>query len=453
MRPPLPPTLATTAPASRNGPAPPALALIILDGLGDRPHPATGGLSPVEAAATPNLDRLAALGQLGVVSVVGPGVAPESDAGVYALLGFDPVTDSPGRGVLEALGVGVPLSPVDVALRLNFATSDGAGAILDSRVGRSLGTEEARELARALTEADLLGPDGIQAEVRATVGHRGVLWLHPRSGVSLSPEVSNADPFYERVGGMGRAVSVETPRLLEVHPLADGPSAARTATAVNRFLERAAPVLAGHPVNARRALRGRKVANALLVRNAGSLSGTPGPTFEARHHVPGAAVTEMPVERGIARVLGLTDLFVGPMGADRDAALRERARVTLEALRTHPFVYVHLKGPDEPGHDGDALRKKEIVEALDRSFFGPFLEGVDLGRCRLAVTADHATPCVLKGHADDPVPFLLVGAGVPATGGSGTKFGERAAALGTLGTVAGRDVFDLLAGRGTARAR
>jgi 2,3-bisphosphoglycerate-independent phosphoglycerate mutase len=425
-------------------------ALIVLDGLGDRPHPDTGGLSPVEAAATPNLDRLAALGRLGQVVVVGPGIAPESDAGVFALLGYDPRTDSPGRGVLEAEGVGLTLASGDVSLRLNFATSDGAGLVLDSRVGRTLGTEESQQLAKTLTDSDLLGPDGIRAEVRATVGHRGVLWLHPVSGGPLAPDISNADPFYEKVGGMGQARTSAEPRIRPVEALVPSPEAERTARAVNRFLERAAPVLAGHPVNARRALRGRKIANALLVRNAGGGEGSPPQAFASRYGFEGAAVTEMPVERGIARVLHLHDLFVGPMGPDRDGSLRERARVTREALERFPFVYVHLKGPDEPGHDGNAPLKRDIVEALDRSFFGPFLEGLDLARVRLAVTADHATPCILKGHSDDPVPLLLVGAGVSAdpliAGSAPPKFGERAAARGSLGTVPGNEVLRLLAG-------
>ncbi|HEY6237587.1 MAG TPA: alkaline phosphatase family protein [Thermoplasmata archaeon] len=427
----------------------PPLALIVLDGLGDRPHPETGGVSPVEAAATPNLDRLAASGQLGTVTLIGPGVAPESDAGVLALLGYDPQKDSPGRGVLEAEGVGISLEPGDVALRLNFATSDGRGAVLDSRVGRSLSTEEARELARSLTSADLLAPEGIRAEVQATVGHRGVLWLHPLRGGPLSPEISNADPFYEKVGGMGRARSVAEPRILPVEPLDGTVIAARTAKAVNDFLARAADRLPAEPVNARRAMRGRKIANALLVRNAGGSAIGPSQSFEERNGFAGAAVTEMPVERGIARRLGLADLFVGPMGADRDASLSERARVTRGAMTRFPFVYVHLKGPDEPGHDGNARLKQEIVEALDRSFFGPFLDGLDLGACRVAVTADHATPCILKGHSDDPVPLLLAGEGiVPAPtvpGAPQVKFGERAAAAGSIGPVLGRDVLRLLA--------
>ncbi len=422
-----------------------SLALIVLDGLGDRPHPATGNLSPVESAATPNLDRLTASGMIGEVVVVAPGVAPESDAGVFALLGYDPVHDSPGRGVLEALGAEIPLAPGDVALRLNFATVDGDGTVLDSRVGRSLGTNEARDLARGITEANLLGPEGIRAEVRATVGHRGVLWLHPVEGGPLSPEVSNADPFYERVGGMGQARRPEAPKILEVTPTDASPEAARTARAINLFLARSRDVLAGHRVNARRALGGKKVASGLLVRNAGALPRTPPPSFEEKYGVRGAALTEMPVERGIARVLGLEDRYVGPMGPDRDGGYRERARVARELLAESPFVYVHLKGPDEPGHDGNAPLKREVVEAIDRSFFGPFLEGLDTSRVRFAVTADHATPCILKGHSDDPVPFLLSGAGVPARESPGpAKFGETAAAHGPLGSRTGADVLRLL---------
>ncbi len=420
-------------------------ALIVLDGLGDRPHPDTGGQSPVEAATTPHLDRLSGLGRRGSVMVVGAGIAPESDAGVFALLGYDPVHDSPGRGVLEALGVEVPLATGDVALRLNFATAEGDGTILDARVGRSLSTAEARDLARGITEADLLAGLGIRAEVRATVGHRGVLWLHPVSGGPLSPNISNADPFYEKVGGMGQARRPEHPRILRVEPLDGTGEARRTADAVNLLVERAGGVLAGHRVNARRAMGGKKIGNALLVRNAGGLPTPPPRPFSERHGLSGAALTEMPVERGIARILGLADEYVGPMGADRETGYRERARRTRELVERHEFVYVHLKGPDEPGHDGDAVRKREIVESIDRSFFGPFLEGLDLGRVRVAVTADHATPAVLKGHSDDPVPLVIAGAGVwPEPPGAAVKFGERSSAAGALGLRRGSEVLELL---------
>jgi 2,3-bisphosphoglycerate-independent phosphoglycerate mutase len=425
-------------------------ALIILDGLGDLPNPETGGISPVEAAATPNLDRLVRQGANGNVVVIGPGVAPESDAGVLALLGYDPARESPGRGVLEALGVEVPLAPGDVALRLNFATGDGTDRVLDSRVGRGLGTEEARDLARSLTQADLLAPESIHAEVRATVGHRGVLWLHPTGEGALSPEISNSDPFYDKDGGLGQARVVEDPRVRVVVPLDGTPEAARTARAVNDLLARAAPILSAHRVNAKRAISGKKVANLLLVRNAGAIPSEGPPRFEEKYGLAGAAVTEMPVERGIARLLGLRDRYVGPMGPDRSRSLAERAQVTRAALREDPFVYVHLKGPDEPGHDGLAVKKKEIIEDLDRSFFGPFLDGLDWATHRILVTADHSTPCVLRSHSDDPVPMLLVGAGVPADGppptGTPDKFCERRAAVGSLRTRRGREVLPLLLG-------
>jgi 2,3-bisphosphoglycerate-independent phosphoglycerate mutase len=383
--------------------------------------------------------------------LIGPGTAPESDAGVLALLGYDPERDSPGRGVLEALGVEIPLRPEDVALRMNFATLAPDGAILDSRVGRGLTTAESTALARSLTDADLLAGEGVRAELRATVGHRGVLWLHPTSGSALSPEVSNADPFYERVGGLGRARTPSSPRVLAVRTLDSDPAAARTASAVNHFLERAGPLLARHSVNTTRAGLGRPLANGILLRNAGRLPVPPPPTFQERYGMAGAAVTEMPVERGIARLLGLADLYVGPMGPDRDGALQERAQVTRTAMKEHPFVYVHLKGPDEPGHDGNARAKKEIVEALDRSFFGPFLEGLDWTTTRVAVTADHATPCVLKAHADDPVPLLLAGFGPEPTGtrvvGPG-KFSERLCESGSLGVQPARMLLPRLLATG-----
>lgn len=424
--------------------APARAALIVLDGLGDRPHPETGGRSPVEAAATPNLDRLMAQGTVGEVTLIGPGIAPESDAGVLALLGYDPATESPGRGVLEALGVEIPLERGDVALRMNFATADGEGLIVDSRVGRSLATEEARRLAGALTSADLLADRAIRAEFRSTVGHRGVLWLRPTDGRPLSPEVSNADPFYERVHGLGQARHVDRPTVRRVEPLDSTPEAARTASALNELLPAASAVLLGQSLNARRAMAGKPIANIVLVRNAGAVPSPPPARFAQRHGREGTAITEMPVERGIARLLGLADRYVGPMGPDRDRSLAERATATREALQESPFVYVHLKGPDEPGHDGRAVAKREVVEALDRSFFGPFLQGLDLARVRVAVTADHATPCILRGHSDDPVPLVLAGAGIAADPRAKGKFGESTAHAGPLGPRRGSEVLPLL---------
>ena len=440
-----------------SGHAPPRLpcALIVLDGLGDRPHPALHGQTPLEAARTPHLDRLASLGTLGNVVTVGPGIAPESDAGVLGLLGYDPRTDSPGRGVLEAEGVGLHVQDGQVAFRFNFATVGPDLLVLDARAGRSLSTEEASELARSLNEADLLGDQGVEARAEATVGHRGVIRLSLRGAGKLSPEVSNTDPFYEKVGGLGHAVKPERPLIRRVRPLDGSSEAARTAELVNLLSERVPAVLRDHPVNVRRRASGGMVANHLLLRDAGTAPrGLE--TFERKWGVRGAALTEMPVERGLARLLELEDVFVGPVDPARRAeGYQERARRCRELLLRQPFLYIHLKGPDEPGHDGDAPRKRDIVDAIDEHFFGPFLEGLDLSKCRLLVTADHATPCILKGHSDDPVPVLLVGgskdlSGTHADSKGTTKFSESNCAKGPLKGLLGRDLLQHLFARDTA---
>lgn len=436
-------------------PPPLPCALIVLDGLGDRPHPDLEGRTPLEAARTPHLDALASLGTLGTVVTVGPGIAPESDAGVLGLLGYDPRTDSPGRGVLEAEGVGLRVRPGEVAFRFNFATVGPENVVRDARVGRSLSTAEATELAEALTRADLLGKEDVEARVIATVGHRGVVRLSSRPGGTLSPEVSNTDPFYEKVGGLGHAVKPARPQIRTVRPLDNTPEARRTADLVNRFVDRVPGVLRDHPVNVARRAKGALEANHLLLRDAGTApKGLR--TFRDRWDLGGAALTEMPVERGLAKLLELEDVFVGPVDpAHRAEGYRARAERCRELLQRQPFLYVHLKGPDEPGHDGDAPRKKEIVDALDEHFFGPFLEGLDLRRCRLLITADHATPCILKGHSDDPVPVLLVGGKDlfdPSRPGAPRSFSEATCAEGPLRGLLGRDLLVHLFERGSSRA-
>ncbi len=429
------------------------IVLVVLDGLGDLPHPALADKTPLEAAVTPNLDKLAAGAALGRISPVREGVAPESDAGVMGLLGFDPEVESPGRGVLEAMGIRMELRPGDVALRFNFATADASGRIIDQRVGRNLTTPEATDLAKALTDADLLKDVGIEAVTAATVGHRGVLRLRARDGAPLSADVTNSDPFYLRVGRAGHAVRPERPAVLPVEAQASTPEAARTAQALNLYSQRVENVLAPHRVNGERLLRGALVANRLIFRDAGVRSDTL-PTFQQRHGIQGAAVTEMPVERGIALLLGLSDHYVGPMGKDAVSALNLRAQSVLDELRTPGvgFVYVHLKGPDEPGHDGDAVRKKKIIEDLDNHFFGPFLKQWDPATTVLAITADHSTPCVKKGHSDDPVPLLVSGL-VPAPTQAGRRYTESDSLQGALGLHRGVELVPFLRTGSWTRAR
>src|SRR6266511_3514680 len=179
------------------------LLYVCLDGLGDEPVPALGNITPLEAATTPYLDSLARRGRTGNVITVAPGVAPESDIAVFAILGYDPRDEHPGRGVLEAMGSGMDLADGDLAYRVNFATQEG-GEIVDRRVGRDLSSEDAAALA-AEVNRDLFLPDA-SVELRATVEHRGALVIRSTLG-PLSAAVSNTDPAYAKQGSLGVALA------------------------------------------------------------------------------------------------------------------------------------------------------------------------------------------------------------------------------------------------------
>ncbi len=180
---------------------------VILDGLGDDPCPELDGLTPLQAARTPNLDSLAQRGRSGLVTTVGDGIAPESDIAVFAILGYDPHTQHAGRGPLEALGAGIEMHPGDLSWRANFATVDETGTIVDRRAGRDLSTEEAKALADAVNAAVSL--EGGRATLIATSEHRGV--LHINADQPLHAEISNSDPAYERRGSLGIALETFDP--------------------------------------------------------------------------------------------------------------------------------------------------------------------------------------------------------------------------------------------------
>jgi 2,3-bisphosphoglycerate-independent phosphoglycerate mutase len=408
------------------------LVYVLLDGLGDRPHPDLNGLTPLEAAETPHLDRLAHQGLQGLVYPVGKGVSPESDVAVFHMLGYSFEGEYVGRGVVEAYGAGLELKPGDLALRLNFATIDDKGYLVDRRVGRSLRDEEAAQLVEALNREVRL--DGATFQVAHTVGHRGVLVL--KADDALSENISNTDPAYRRLGGMGVAVKLEGPaRIAQATPLDDSEAARLSARLVNEFTTKALEVLRDHPVNRERSSRGELPANAVLLRDAGSRIPQLDKVGE-RYGLSFACLVDMPVERGIARLVGME---ASPAGGLTDYGYK--ARRVLELLKGHDAVYVHIKGPDEPGHDGDARKKARVIEAIDRSFFG-LLADLRPEAVVVAVSADHATPCVLKAHSDDPVPLVVSGG--PVGRDQTCLFSEREAAKGDLGVLHGPEVLPRL---------
>ncbi len=378
------------------------LVYIVLDGAPDRP---SEGPTSLGSARKPWLDSLAERAVCGSLYTIAPGVAPESDAATMSLLGYDPERFYPGRGPLEALGAGLEVPSGGVAFRANFATVDPVTSrLVDRRVGRSLSSSEAKRLAEAL-DGMLLGGGLARARFRATIGHRAVLVLEPLGDAVFSDAVSNTDPAYERRGRISVALERWEPFIARAVPLEDTREARLTAELVNEFTRKAIEVLDKHPVNKEREAKGLPKANAVLLRDAGSRpQGVP--SFKELFGLDGASVVEMVVERGIARLAGLKDYSVEVEDHSLEERLASAADATLKAIESHDLVYVHLKGPDEPGHDGDFHGKVKAIEAIDEVFMSEVVKRL-LGEAAFIVTSDHATPYTLKAHSGDPVPFMI----------------------------------------------
>jgi len=408
------------------------LLYVCLDGLGDDPVPELGDRTPLEAADTPFLDSLAARGRTGTVVTVGEGIAPESDIAVFAILGYDPKGEHPGRGVVEAVGSGMDFRDGDLAYRVNFATADWP-TILDRRVGRDLTSEEAHALADEVNQK--LKLPGATFELLATVEHRGALVIRADEG-RLSAEVTNTDPAYRKEGSLGVALETFEPVVARCEPLADTDAARRAAELTNTFVETSAKILDASDVNARRRREGKLPGNLILTRDGGDHRPRL-QTIKERFGPSWGCFVEMPVERGIAMLLGMEPVAAPRLASEGDYA--RWAELAAEALEGFGALYVHIKGPDVPAHDGRAEDKRDIISMIDRAFFGEVLPQIDPKRTVVAVTADHSTSCVRKAHTAEPVPLLVSGGGVPANGV--TSFGERASAEGSLGRIRGVDIL------------
>ena len=256
----------------------------------------------------------------------------------------------------------------------------------------------------------------------------------------LSAEVSNTDPAYAKEGPLGVALETFELKVARSEPLVASEPARRAAELTNRFVEGSARVLEASSVNERRRRAGKLPGNLILTRDAGDHLPDVQPIRDRFGPAWGCFV-EMPVERGIAMALGMTEV---PAPTPEDPAERYAAWAALaaEAVEGHDALYIHIKGPDIPAHDGRAEEKREVIAEIDGSFFAELLPAVDPARTVLAVTADHATSCARKAHTDDPVPLVVAGPGVGAD--APQTFGERAAAGGALGTMAGVDIVPAL---------
>jgi 2,3-bisphosphoglycerate-independent phosphoglycerate mutase len=407
------------------------LIYVAIDGMGDLPIAELGNKTPLEAAETPNMDFLAKNGKTGLMYTVRKGVAPESDVAVISLLGYDPFEYSTGRGIIEAVGAGLNVVDGDLALRCNFATLGQGRKIIDRRVARSLTTEEATELSEAVNEKIKLESCPATFEFRNTLGYRAVL-VFKSKGKCLSGKITNSDPAYSYVNGIGVATPNVEMVLKKSEPLDDTEEARNSAALVNEFIEKAHELWENHAVNKKRTAEGKLKANVLLTRDAGHEL----PKFfniNERYNVNFAALADMHAERGIAQLAGMQASLLPPSSGDLERDCEIRVKKLLDVLPSHDCFYIHLKGPDEPGHDGDCHRKTEIIAAIDKHFFGRLLKEISLKEHIICITADHATPCALKMHSDTPVPVLISGGKI--TDEKIAKFSERECENGSLGVL------------------
>lgn len=344
------------------------LALVVLDGLGDIATAGQDNMTPLEAAHTPNLDALVRSGcAQGRMIPVAPGITPGSGPGHLALFGYDPITYQVGRGVIEALGLGVQLKAGDVCARANFCTLDAEGRVSDRRAGR-IPTEECQRLCDILrARIKKIGT----TEVLITPGkeHRFVVVFR---GTGLEGPLTDTDP-----GREGQPIAEAKPTK---------PSSTKqkkVAKLIKDFYKQALPLL-----------QNEKRANGFLLRGIAHQPDIP--DFESRYQLKPACLAVYPMYKGLAQLVGMTKIE-GPQ------TIREQFERYLAEYDNYDFFFIHYKYTDKAGEDGDLEAKKRAIEEFDAALPILLQKKPDV----LAITGDHSTPCAVKGHSWHPQPVLL----------------------------------------------
>ena len=409
------------------------MVFVLLDGVGDLPHPDLKGKTPLASAVTPNLDKLAKNGAMGEVISVGKGIAPESDIAVFNMLGYKfQHEDYVGRGVIEAIGVGTDFKDGDLALRGNFATLNEDGIITDRRAGRKIEREDALDISKEIEEHARFSIPNTSVVVAPTIGHRVTVRIRCEDQ-HLSSYITNTDPAYSRISGMGIAKAVtDYMKIEKCLPLDDSSSSNLTAKLVNEFTEQSLSIMKRSEVNNRRSKDRKKLLNSILLRDAGNRYPVVKPINDL-YSMNFSCIVDMPVELGISEVLKMKAFSAGGL-----TDYEEKARVAAKAMETQNAIYVHLKGPDEFGHDGDAKGKTNNIEEIDRRFFGRLLDKIDTSKISVVISADHSTPCINKGHSDDPVPILVSGDSIQDDGT--VRVTEDESKKGSIGLIEGAKV-------------
>ena len=383
------------------------ILLIVIDGLGDEPIPALNNKTPLEAAKTKNLDFLAKEGLCGLLIPYFKKGNPTSEETHFSIFGYNPEIFNPGRGVLEALGVGEKIKKGDLCLRGNFATVDENLTIIDRRAGR---IENTFCFLRALAKIKI---KGVKIKLKKAFGHRFVLILR---GKNLSENITSNDP--KKVGV----------RVLKIK------GEKRTAKILNEFLERAHSILERHPQNKKRKKEGLLVANYLLLRGAGKIKKIK--TFKEKYGLKTAFVAGGTLYKGIGRYLGMKEIKVKGATGKANTNLKGKFLAAKKTLKKFDFVFLHIKATDTFSEDGDFLGKMKFIEKIDQNL-KPIL---NLKNTLIVVCGDHATCSLLKSHCKREVPILIFGNGKEKN--KIKKFSEKECQKGSLGKIRQLEVME-----------
>jgi 2,3-bisphosphoglycerate-independent phosphoglycerate mutase len=378
------------------------LALVVLDGLGDLATKEQGYLTPLEAAKTPNLDALTQDAAQGRMIPVAPGITPGSGPGHLGLFGYDPLEFEVGRGVIEALGLGLDLMTGDVAARANYCTLNEKGIVTDRRAGR-IDTAVCEELCDLLARKIKKVGD-CEVIIKAGKGHRFVVVFR---GKGLEGPLTDADPHRE-------GAPIPTAEAADAKSLKQK----KTAKLVADFYKLALPLISK-----------KKPANGFLMRGIAHQPEIP--KFRERYQLRPACLAVYPMYKGLAQLVGMTKIE-GPQ------TIREQFERYLAEYDNYDFFFIHYKYTDMYGEDGNFEAKKKAIEDFDAALPVLLQKRPDV----LAITGDHSTPCAAKGHSWHPQPVLLTS----ALSGSDKldRFTETGANLGSLGVFEAKYLIRLM---------
>ncbi|MCM1517436.1 MAG: cofactor-independent phosphoglycerate mutase [Pseudoflavonifractor sp.] len=390
--------------------------IVLGDGMADEPIESLGNLTPLQAAETPTMDYLARNGRVGLLSTVPAGFHPGSEIANLSVLGYDVSQVFEGRGSLEAASMGIAIDDDEMAMRCNLI------CIEDSKIkNHSAGhitTEEATELINFLNEK--LGDGRVSF-------HPGISYRHLMKIKDADKRLSCTPPH-----------DVPGAYFLDAMVKATEPEAEETADYINSLILDSQELLANHPVNLRRIAEGKDPANSIWPWSPGYR-----PTMKTMRELygikSGIVISAVDLIRGIGVYAGLQPIIVEGATGLYDTNYEGKVQAAIEGLKTNDFVFLHIEASDEAGHEGDVELKKRTIEYLDRRILAPLLEATSSmdEPVAIAVLPDHPTPCRLRTHTSNPVPFLIYKPG--ETADDVTTFSEREAERGSYGTLAGDD--------------